>query len=116
MSDLQTFFRPEFLNRLDEIIIFNPINQMMLDQILDIQIHQYEKLLNKEHAITLKITPEAKNFLTMKWRDPVFGARPLKRAIQRYLLDEIAMALLDGTIHEGQEITIDVADDQLIIK
>ena len=98
MGDLQRFFRPEFLNRLDEIVIFNPISEAMLDQIIDIQLAHYKKLLKDEHDITITITSAAKTFLAQKGRDPAFGARPLKRALQRYFLDEIAMALLDGKI------------------
>lgn len=116
LQDLQRFFRPEFLNRLDEIVIFNPINKHMLDQIIDIQIDGYQKLLHEEHDITLTITPEAKTLLAQKGRDPAFGARPLKRAMQRYLLDEIAMALLDGKINEGQTIAVDVDGEKLIVK
>ena len=66
MQDLQHFFRPEFLNRLDEIVVFNPINEAMLDQITEIHIHRYQKLLADEHAITLTVTPEAKQFLAKK--------------------------------------------------
>ncbi len=116
MSDLQRFFRPEFLNRLDEIVIFNPISEAMLDQIIDIQIAHYQKLLKDEHDITVTLTPETKSFLARKWRDPAFGARPLKRAMQRYFLDEIAMAMLDGKIDDGQTIVVDVEGDKLIIK
>ena len=87
----------------------------MLHQIIDIQIAGYQKLLREEHNITMSVTPEAKTFLAGKGRDPAFGARPLKRAMQRYLLDEIAMALLDGKIHEGQSIIIDRKDEILII-
>ena len=66
MSELQRFFRPEFLNRLDEIVIFNPISEAMLDQIIDIQIAHYQKLLKDEHDITVSLTPNAKVFLTRK--------------------------------------------------
>jgi ATP-dependent Clp protease ATP-binding subunit ClpB len=66
MQELQHFFRPEFLNRLDEIVVFNPINEAMLDQITDIHLQHYHKLLTDEHGITLTITPEAKQFLAKK--------------------------------------------------
>lgn len=116
MQELQRFFRPEFLNRLDEIVIFNPINEAMLDQIIDIHLNHYTKLLAEEHHISLTVTPEAKQFLAKKWRDPAFGARPLKRALQRYLLDEIAMALLEGKIQEGDTINVDEQQEKLLIK
>ena len=115
MRDLQQFFRPEFLNRLDDIVIFNPINNDMLRKIVDIHIAHYQDMLAKEHHICIELTPEAKEFLAKKWRDPVFGARPLKRALQRYLLDELALALLDGKIQEGQTLLINTADDLLHI-
>ena len=66
MQELQHFFRPEFLNRLDEIVVFNPINEAMLDQITDIHIQHYQKLLANEHGISLTITPAAKQFLAKK--------------------------------------------------
>ncbi len=66
MQELQHFFRPEFLNRLDEIVVFNPISEAMLDQITDIHIQHYQKLLADEHGISLTITPEAKQFLAKK--------------------------------------------------
>lgn len=107
MQELQHFFRPEFLNRLDEIVIFNPISEEMLAQIIALQLNHYKELLAHEHGISLTITPEATHFLAKKWWDPAFWARPLKRALQRYLLDEIAMALLDGKIKEGEKVTVD---------
>jgi len=116
MQELQRFFRPEFLNRLDEIVIFNPISEAMLDQIIAIQLNYYQKLLADEHHITLTITPEATHFLAKKWRDPAFWARPLKRALQRYLLDEIAMALLDGKISEGENIRIDTDGEKIVLQ
>jgi ATP-dependent Clp protease ATP-binding subunit ClpB len=116
MQDLQRFFRPEFLNRLDEIVIFNPITEAMLEQIIDIQLNHYEQLLASEHRIHLTVTPEAKALLAKKWRDPAFGARPLKRALQRYLLDEIAMGILDGKIQEGQAVVVWEKDGTITIQ
>jgi ATP-dependent Clp protease ATP-binding subunit ClpB len=116
MQELQHFFRPEFLNRLDEIVIFNPISEQMLEKITDLHLAKYQQLLLDEHAITLTITSEAKQFLAKKWRDPAFGARPLKRALQRYLLDEIAMALLDGKISEGESVTIDANEEKIWLR
>lgn len=107
LQELHRFFRPEFLNRLDEIVVFNPISEQMLDEIIKIQLAHYEHLLHDEHEITLHVTPAAIAFLAKKWRDPAFWARPLKRALQHYLLDAIAMGILDGKIQEGSEITID---------
>jgi len=114
MPILQTHFRPEFLNRLDDIIVFNPVNKEMLASIIEIQLSNLEKLILEEKNITLKISPETKNFLAKKWRDPVFGARPLKRAIQRYLLDELAMEILEWKFGDGDVINVKVEKEKLI--
>lgn len=106
MPLLQQQFRPELLNRIDDIIIFNPISTQMLISIVDIQLEQFQKLLKKEKNITLTIDNSVKQFLAKKWRDPVFGARPLKRAIQKYLIDELALAIIDGSIQEGDAISL----------
>jgi len=116
MPLLQQHFRPEFLNRIDDIIIFNPISTQMLRSIVDMQLTQFGKLLSKEKNITLHYGDDVKDFLAEKWRDPVFGARPLKRAIQRYLVDEIALAIIDGTIHEGDTIMIAIKQEKIEIK
>lgn len=115
MPLLQQHFRPEFLNRIDDIIIFNPISTQMLTSIVDMQIQQFQKLLHKEKNITLTLDDKSKKFLTEKWRDPVFGARPLKRAMQRYLVDELALAIIDGSIHEGDTITMTEKNGKLQI-
>ena len=108
MPILQKFFKPEFLNRLDDIIIFNPITQEVLKHIVDIQITQIIDMVKDEKEITLSLTDKAKDFLAEKGRDPLFGARPLKRAIQRYLLDELAMRIIEGKIQEGESIKVDL--------
>jgi len=113
MQDLQHYFKPELLNRLDDIIIFNPITQETLLQIVDIQLKWLQKLLATEKQITLEISKEAKAYLWRLGRDPALGARPLKRAIQRYVLDEIAMMILEGKVQEGQKITVEMKGDVL---
>lgn len=115
MPLLQQHFRPEFLNRIDDIIIFNPISTQMLTSIVDMQLQQFQKLLQKDKNITLTLDDKCRKFLTEKWRDPVFGARPLKRAIQRYLIDELALAIIDGSIHEGDTITMTEKNGKLQI-
>lgn len=110
---LQKFFRPEFLNRLDDIIIFNPVSKDMLRTIIDIQLSRLIHHLKSDKNITLIVDDEVKDFLWAKWRDPMYGARPLKRAIQRYLLDNIAMTLIEGKIAEGDHLTVDISGDNL---
>lgn len=108
MPLLQRFFRPEFLNRLDDIIIFNPISSAMLRSIVDIQIKKFVDMIKQEKNITLSLTDEAKDLLATKGWDPLFGARPLKRAIQRYLLDELAMDIIENKIIDGDIIQVNV--------
>lgn len=101
------FFRPEFLNRIDEMIVFNPLTQEVLRMIVDIQLSMYERMLEKDKEIKLTVTDNAKEFLVKVWWDPVFGARPLKRAIQSELLDELAMELIEWKIQEWSSINVD---------
>lgn len=93
---LQEYFRPEFINRLDDIVMFNPISKKMLLDIVDIQLEIYQKMVDKEKWIKLTFTENAKEFLAEKGRDPLFGARPLKRALQKYVLDPLAMKIIEG--------------------
>ena len=107
ITKLQTFFKPEFLNRIDEIILFNPLSDKVLRKIVDIQIQKYSKMLKEEKDITITLTDKAKDFLAKVWRDIVFGARPLKRAIQKYLLNELALNIIAWKIPEWSNIKID---------
>lgn len=106
MEDLKNFFRPEFLNRLDEIIIFNPLTQEMLKEIVDIQIKRMQRYLKDRH-INIVLTEGTKDYLAQKGYDPVYGARPLKRLIQREVLNPLAMKLLERSIREGDTVEID---------
>lgn len=116
MPLLQQHFRPELLNRIDDIIIFNPISTQMLISIVDMQLEQFKNLIKKEKNITLTIDDSVKKFLAEKGRDPVFGARPLKRAIQKYVVDELALAIIDGTIQEGDTISLQEKQGKMEIK
>ncbi len=98
--------RPELLNRIDEIVIFHRIDKETLEKILDIRLKETEELLKEEKGITLKLDKSAREFLLKEGYDPVFGARPLKRAIQRHLLDELAMEIIEGKIKEGSEVDV----------
>jgi len=106
MEDLKAFFRPEFLNRVDEIIIFNPLTPEMLKEIVEIQIKRMKKYLKDKH-IDIVLTEKAREYLAEKGYDPVYGARPLKRLIQREVLNPLAMKLLDRTFVEGDTVEVD---------
>jgi ATP-dependent Clp protease ATP-binding subunit ClpB len=105
MNALRQAFKPEFLNRVDDIIIFNPLAMEQIGRIVDIQLQRMEKLL-AERNLTLEITPEAKMVLAQEGFDPVYGARPLKRAIQRHIQNPLAMAVLEGRFHDGDHIVV----------
>ena len=98
-------FKPEFLNRVDDIIIFRPLGQGEIEHIVDLQLARFEKLL-ADRKITMEVTPEAKKLIAEEGYDPAFGARPLKRAIQRLLQNPLALQLLEGRFQEGDHIVV----------
>ncbi|PLX52480.1 MAG: type VI secretion system ATPase TssH, partial [Desulfobulbaceae bacterium] len=104
-------FRPEFLNRIDETIIFHGLSKENLARIVDIQVALLTKRL-AERKFSISLTDNAKNFLIEVGYDPAYGARPLKRAIQRYVQDQLAMQILEGTFSEGDRIVIDTDADK----
>ena len=109
MNELDRHFRPEFLNRLDEIIVFHSLTRDHIVRIVDLQLQRLGDIL-AERRISIELSAAAKTLLANAGWDPVFGARPLKRAIQSHLQDPLAMALLEGAIHEGDKVNVDVAD------
>ena len=113
MEDLKVFFRPEFLNRVDEIIIFNPLTRELLKQIVDIQANRMKKYI-KEKNIDIRLTASAKEYFAEIGFDPVYGARPLRRAMQREILNPLAMKILDRTFKEGDTVEVDFEDDKII--
>ena len=113
MRELDNVFRPEFLNRLDEIIIFHSLTLEHIERIVDIQLERLQKLL-EERELTLELTDEAKRYLAERGYDPVFGARPLKRAIQRELQDPLAMAILEGGAKPGDHIIADLGEGGIV--
>lgn len=115
MTELDRTFRPEFLNRIDELIVFQNLEREHISRIVDIQLQRLSKLLI-ERRITLQLTDAAKEHLAELGYDPVFGARPLKRVMQRQIYDTLALALLEGDVHEGETIQVDYADDQLTFR
>ncbi|MGE0339037.1 MAG: ATP-dependent chaperone ClpB [Xanthobacteraceae bacterium] len=115
MSVVRAHFRPEFLNRVDEIILFHRLKREQMGAIVDIQIARLQKLLD-EHKIEIELKPEARALLAEKGYDPAFGARPLKRAIQKMLQDPLAEKLLGGEIKDGTKVEVGAAADRLIFK
>ena len=103
---LRHHFRPEFLNRVDEIVIFHPLSQADIEQIIGLQLVRLERML-ADRKLTLEITPEAKHLIATEGYDPSFGARPLKRAIQRLVQNPLAIAVLEGRFVEGDHIVVE---------
>ncbi|MEL6965269.1 MAG: AAA family ATPase, partial [Pseudomonadota bacterium] len=114
MTVVQTAFRPEFLNRLDEIILFNRLGRADMSGIVDIQLRRLASLL-EDRKLSLDLSDAAKRWLAEAGYDPVYGARPLKRTIQRNLQDPLARMILEGTILDGSTITVDANDQGLLI-
>ena len=110
---LQMQFRPEFLNRIDEIVIFHPLSREHIGAIVEIQLRRVTALL-KERGYTLEVSPEARQYLAEAGYDPDFGARPLKRAIQRELQDPLALQILSGAFHEGEVVRVERGPEGLM--
>jgi ATP-dependent Clp protease ATP-binding subunit ClpB len=113
MGDLKAFFRPEFLNRVDEIIIFNPLTKELLTRIVDIQLERMKKYI-REKNIDLVLTGAAKEYFAEVGFDPIYGARPLKRILQKMILNELARRILDGTFQEGDTVEVDLSGEKII--
>lgn len=112
MEEVKKQFKPEFLNRIDEIIIFNPLTDKELLQIVDLLLHDVENRLQLL-GIKISVTDKAKQYILFHGTDSAYGARPLKRAVQRYLEDPLAEEILRKKIKEHQQITVDCVDDKL---
>ena len=112
MDALRAHFRPEFLNRVDEIVIFDRLNDDELKQIVELQLKRLIKRLEKQ-KIRIELTDAAKERIAHEGYDPVYGARPLKRAIQREILDPLSLELLEGKFREGQTIRVDARNGAL---
>ena len=112
MDSLKELFRPEFLNRVDEIIQFDSLTKEQLLKIVDLMLENTRKALN-EKDINMDITKKAKNYLLEKGTDIKFGARPLRRAIQRYIEDELSEMILRSQLLDGQTVKVDFENDKL---
>ena len=106
MEALREMFRPEFLNRIDDIVMFRPLGQQEIERIVDLQLADLKKRI-AEREITIELTPAAKTLLFREGYDPAYGARPMKRAIQRLIQDPVALRILDGEFHPGETVIVD---------
>ena len=113
MKEISAFFRPEFINRIDEIVCFNRLQKEHIDKIIDIQLVWLNRRL-KERNIELSLDEKAKKFLADKGYDPTYGARPLKRVIQKNIEDTIAQHILRGNIQEGDNITLSSDGEKIL--
>ena len=115
MESVQTHFRPEFLNRIDETIVFHPLGREELRAIVEIQLRNVRSRLT-DRKISLEVSDAAKDLLAERGFDPVYGARPLRRTIQRTLLDQLAQRVLAGEFTEGDTVNVDVKDGELTFR
>ena len=115
MEELKKAFRPEFLNRIDEIIVFHALEKPHLKEIVTLMSDQLVKRL-KEQEIQLELTESAKEKISVEGYDPEYGARPLRRAIQKHIEDQLSEELLKGTVLTGQNVIIDVEDGEFVVK
>jgi ATP-dependent Clp protease ATP-binding subunit ClpB len=105
MAEVRARFRPEFLNRVDEIILFHRLKREQMAGIVDIQMKRLDKLL-ADRKITLDLDGAARDWLAEKGYDPAYGARPLKRVIQKYVQDPLAELILSGRVKDGDKVTV----------
>jgi ATP-dependent Clp protease ATP-binding subunit ClpB len=112
---LRQAFKPEFLNRIDDIVIFNPLGREEIKQIVDIQLRRLEKML-ADRKISVQVRDRAKAFLAEQGYDPVFGARPLKRTIQKLIQDPLALKILAGEVGEGDKVVVDSDGSQIVFR
>ena len=115
IDELKTIVRPEFLNRIDEIIMFEPLTRNDIRDILHIQMAQLKEKLAAED-VSIEFTPAFEDFMVTAGYDPAYGARPVKRVLQRELVNLLAKAILSGTVHKDSVIEVDAADGQIVLK
>lgn len=115
MDMLKKVVRPEFLNRVDEIIMFTPLNKKEIEEIVKIQLNNVMKML-AENGVKLEVTNDALHFIAAEGFDPQFGARPVKRAIQRHILNDLSKELISGNINNEHPIIVDYENDKLVFK
>jgi ATP-dependent Clp protease ATP-binding subunit ClpB len=114
MGSLRSHFRPEFLNRIDEIVLFKPLTFVEIERIVDLQLDELRERLG-EQRIALEATERARRFMAEQGFDPAYGARPLRRYISREVETRVARALLRGDLPEGSTIVVDLVDEELTV-
>jgi len=114
MGELRRHFRPEFLNRVDDIVLFMPLTQPQIERIVDLMFDELRERL-AERRMTLDVSEEARRFIARQGFDPVYGARPLRRFIAREVETRIARALLSGDAGDSAVIRVNVVDDELAV-
>ncbi len=112
LAELRAHFRPEFLNRIDEIVIFKPLTLEEIKKIIDLQLKQLRDRL-ADRRITIELTDAAKEHIAREGYDPVYGARPLRRFLQRHVETPIARKIIAGEIRDGMHVVVDFKDGQL---
>ena len=115
MNDLRAHFRPEFLNRLDEIIMFKPLTKANIGMIVDLMVKELDKRL-ADQELSLELTEAAKDNVIENGYDPVYGARPLKRYLQKYVETLAARKILSGDVHAGDTLVLDMRDGEFTVR
>jgi ATP-dependent Clp protease ATP-binding subunit ClpB len=115
VEQMREIFRPEFLNRIDEVVVFEPLTREQLAEIVELQLARLRQRL-ADRGIAIELTDEAKEHLAEAGWDPAYGARPLKRAIQRLVENPLALRLLEGAFGDGDVVRVDVSDGELVFE
>jgi ATP-dependent Clp protease ATP-binding subunit ClpB len=115
MGELRGHFRPEFLNRVDEIVLFKPLTLTEIEQIVELQITDVQRRI-ADRRMTLELSKEAEELIAREGYDPVYGARPLRRFIQREVETRIGRALVAGEIHDGATVIVDAEGGELVVR
>jgi ATP-dependent Clp protease ATP-binding subunit ClpB len=113
--EIKKYFKPEFINRLDEMIIFNRLDLVQIKKIVDIQIDVLKERL-KDKKIEIELTASCREFMADKGFSPEYGARPVKRVIQKLIVDPLSLKVIQGQFKEGDKITIDVKNREIVFK
>jgi ATP-dependent Clp protease ATP-binding subunit ClpB len=114
-NTLSSHFKPEFLNRIDDVVIFHRLTKDQIKRIVDLQVEQLVRRV-RERGIEVELTDRARELLANLGYDPTYGARPLKRVIQKRLVDRLALAMLEGEFTDGDSVEVDVADGDLVFR
>jgi ATP-dependent Clp protease ATP-binding subunit ClpB len=115
MGELRAYFRPEFLNRVDDIVLFKPLTREEIEQIVTLQMEELRRRL-EDRRLSLELTDEARSLIAARGYEPVYGARPLRRYIQHEVETRIGRALISGDIHDGSRIILDTGPDGLEVR